>query len=91
MLIIDKILLPVDFDFPNASGLMARQAAVLARHFHSSIVMLHVIVPPSSLAYALSGGYVPAHILEQARSSAERSEQATQPNTRTNSLSTEFS
>jgi nucleotide-binding universal stress UspA family protein len=67
MLIIDKILLPVDFDFPDGSMRMGRQAAVLARHFHSSIVMLHVIVPPSALAYTLSGGYVPAHVLERAR------------------------
>jgi hypothetical protein len=49
MLIIDKILLPVDFDFPDGLMRMGRQAAVLARHFHSSIVMLHVIVPPARL------------------------------------------
>jgi len=67
MLTINRIVLPVDFDFPEGSLHVGQQAAVLARHFHSSIVMLHVIVPPSSLAYTLSGGYVPAQVLESAR------------------------
>lgn len=37
---IKKILLPVDF--PNASFPVIHQAAILARRFHSEIVMLHV-------------------------------------------------
>jgi len=41
MLNIQKILLPVDF--PNASFLVVRQAAILARHFHSEIAILHVV------------------------------------------------
>jgi len=40
MLNIQKILLPVDF--PNTSLRVVHQAATLARHFHSKIVMLHV-------------------------------------------------
>jgi nucleotide-binding universal stress UspA family protein len=41
MLNIRKILLPVDF--PNPSLPVIHQAATLARHFHSEIVMLHVV------------------------------------------------
>jgi nucleotide-binding universal stress UspA family protein len=41
MLNIKKILLPVDF--PNTSLPVIHQAATLARHFHSEIVMLHVM------------------------------------------------
>ncbi|MGO9016648.1 MAG: universal stress protein [Dissulfurispiraceae bacterium] len=41
MLNIKKILLPVDF--PNISLRVIHQAAALARHFHSEIVMLHVV------------------------------------------------
>jgi nucleotide-binding universal stress UspA family protein len=40
MVNIKKILLPVDF--PNTSLRVIHQAATLARHFHSEIVMLHV-------------------------------------------------
>ncbi len=40
MLNIKKILLPVDF--PNTSLGVIHQAATLAHHFHSEIVMLHV-------------------------------------------------
>jgi len=45
---IKKILLPVDF--PNASLRVIHQAAALARHFHSEIVMLHVVSPRSHAA-----------------------------------------
>jgi nucleotide-binding universal stress UspA family protein len=48
MLNIKKILLPVDF--PNASLRVIHQAATLARHFHSEIVMLHVVTPRSHAA-----------------------------------------
>jgi nucleotide-binding universal stress UspA family protein len=41
MLSIRKILLPVDF--PNPSLGVVHQAAMLAHHFHSEIVMLHVV------------------------------------------------
>ncbi len=48
MLNIKKILLPVDF--PNASLRVVHQAATLARHFHSEIVMLHVVTARSHAA-----------------------------------------
>lgn len=41
MLNIKRILLPVDF--PNASLRVVHQAATLAHHFHSEIVLLHVV------------------------------------------------
>jgi nucleotide-binding universal stress UspA family protein len=43
MLNIKKILLPVDI--PISSLGVIHQAAILARHFHSEIVMLHVATP----------------------------------------------
>jgi nucleotide-binding universal stress UspA family protein len=48
MLNIKKILLPVDF--PNTSLRVVHQAAALARHFHSEIVMLHVVTMLSHIA-----------------------------------------
>ncbi|MGD0007474.1 MAG: universal stress protein [Terriglobia bacterium] len=48
MLNIKKILLPVDF--PVASLDVIHQAATLARHFHSEIVMLHVVTARSHAA-----------------------------------------
>jgi nucleotide-binding universal stress UspA family protein len=48
MLSIKKILLPVDF--PNASLRVVHQAATLAHHFQSEIVMLHVVTAKSRAA-----------------------------------------
>jgi len=48
MLNIRKILLPVDF--PVASFGLAHQAATLAHHFNSEIVLLHVMTPRSHAA-----------------------------------------
>jgi nucleotide-binding universal stress UspA family protein len=48
MLDIKKILLPVDF--PNTSLPVVHQAATLAHHFHSEIVMLHVVTAQSHTA-----------------------------------------
>jgi nucleotide-binding universal stress UspA family protein len=48
MVSIKKILLPVDF--PLASLRVIHQAATLARHFHSEILILHVITPKSHAA-----------------------------------------
>jgi nucleotide-binding universal stress UspA family protein len=48
MLDIKKILLPVDF--PNASLAVLQEAATLARHFRSELVMLHVATPLSHAA-----------------------------------------
>jgi len=45
---IKKILLPVDF--PNASLSLISQAATLARHFRSELVMLHVVTALSHAA-----------------------------------------
>jgi hypothetical protein len=48
MLNIKKILLPVDI--PIASLDVIHQAAALARHFYSEIVMLHVVTAQSHAA-----------------------------------------
>lgn len=48
MLNIKKILLPADF--PITSLDVVHQAAILARHFHSEIVMLHVVTALSHAA-----------------------------------------
>jgi nucleotide-binding universal stress UspA family protein len=48
MLNIKKILLPVDF--PNASLRVLHQAAMLARHFQSEIVLLYVVSVESQAA-----------------------------------------
>ena len=48
MLNIKKILLPIDF--PNTWLPVVHQAATLAHHFHSEIVMLHVVTAQSHAA-----------------------------------------
>jgi nucleotide-binding universal stress UspA family protein len=48
MLSIKKILLPVDF--PNTSLRIIHQAATLAHHFHSEIVILHAVTAESHAA-----------------------------------------
>jgi nucleotide-binding universal stress UspA family protein len=48
MLNVRKILLPVDF--PNTLLRVVHQAATLAHHFHSEIVMLHVVTAQSHAA-----------------------------------------
>jgi nucleotide-binding universal stress UspA family protein len=48
MLNIKKIILPVDF--PNPSLRVVHQATTLANHFHSEIVMLHVVTALSHTA-----------------------------------------
>jgi len=60
MLKIGRILLPVDFLGPSKH--VVHQAAVLARHFHSEIVMLHVVTPLSYSAGLIEGNYVPANL-----------------------------
>jgi nucleotide-binding universal stress UspA family protein len=55
----NKILLPVDV--PDAKLKTVRQAAFLARHFHSEVILLHVVAPMSypvgilEIGYELSG------------------------------------
>ena len=51
----NKILLPVDF--PNSELRVVRQAAFLARHFHSQIILLHVVTPQSYPVGILELGY----------------------------------
>ena len=59
-MLMDKILLPVEFPITSLS--VVRQAAFLARHFHSEIILLHVVAPMSypvgmiELGYELTGG-----------------------------------
>jgi nucleotide-binding universal stress UspA family protein len=60
MLKIDRILLPIDFQ--DSSKHVVHQVAALARHFHSEIVMLHVVTPLSYSAAMLEGNYVPANL-----------------------------
>jgi nucleotide-binding universal stress UspA family protein len=62
MFTIEKILLPVDFQ--EVSKPLIHQAAVLARHFHSEIVILHVLTPLSFAAGMLEGSYVPSSITD---------------------------
>ncbi|MBZ5698680.1 MAG: universal stress protein [Acidobacteriia bacterium] len=60
MLKIARILLPIDFQ--DSSKRVVHQAATLARHFHSEIVMLHVVTPLSYSAAMIEGSYVPANL-----------------------------
>ena len=54
MLKINKILLPVDF--PNTSLHVIQQAATLARHFHSEVLMMHALTAQSHLAGVPASG-----------------------------------
>ncbi len=47
MLNFKKLLLPLDLEEPSLEAI--RQAAMVARHFHSEIVILHTMRPPSHL------------------------------------------
>ena len=77
MLNIKKILLPVDF--PLASLGVIHQAATLARHFHSEIVMLHVVTAQSHAAGVpedsreLAGWDLLAAIIRQAQKQQDQS------------------
>ena len=77
MLNIKKILLPVDI--PIASLGVIHQAATLARHFHSEIVMLHVVTAQSLAADVpedrreLAGGDLLAAIIRQAQKQQDSS------------------
>jgi nucleotide-binding universal stress UspA family protein len=56
------ILLPIDFSPP--SGVAAKRAAVLARHFHSNVTLLHVNgmatqIPTPDMESGLSGWEIP--------------------------------
>ncbi len=77
MLTIQRILLPVDF--PNASLRVIHQAATLAHHFHSEIVMLHVATAQKHAARVpkdgpeFAGSDVFAEIVREAEKTGDRS------------------
>ncbi len=54
-MLMNKILLPIDV--PNISLGVVHQAAFLARHFHSEIILLHVVTPLSYPAGMLESGH----------------------------------
>ncbi len=60
MLKISRILLPIDLQDPSKR--VVHQAAALARHFHSEIVLLHVVTPLSYSASMIEGNYVPVNL-----------------------------
>ncbi len=74
---IKKILLPVDI--PIASLGVIHQAATLARHFHSEIVMLHVVTAESHAAGVpengpeFAGWDMVAEIIREAEKNQDRS------------------
>lgn len=51
----NKILLPVEF--PNPRPRLVQQAAFLARHFHSAILLLHVVTPLTYPGGVLESGH----------------------------------
>jgi nucleotide-binding universal stress UspA family protein len=57
-----KILLPVDLSERSLDA--ARQAEVLARHFHSDVTVLHVVDPQEQKTGRFEPGGVKAHELE---------------------------
>ena len=73
----NKILLPVDF--PNTEPRVVHQAAFLARHFHSEIMLLHVVTPLSYPAGVLESGHeitardLHAGIIKQAQKDLDQS------------------
>ena len=62
MLNIKKILIPMDLQEINLTLVVLRQAALLARHFHSEIILLNVVKPWTYIA----GHEAAREILEQA-------------------------
>lgn len=80
MLNINTILLPVDL--PLASFSILHQAAILARHFHSDIVMLHVINEDTNAArrpvhqIELADGDLRAEAIREGREQGQRLDHA---------------
>jgi nucleotide-binding universal stress UspA family protein len=58
-----KLLLPVDLSERSLDA--ARQAEVLARHFHSDVTVLHVVDPHEQEPGRFEPGGVKAHELER--------------------------
>lgn len=61
MLSVKKILLPMDLEETVLPVVVVRQAAALAHHFHSEILLLHVVRP---LTY-IAGGNTARELIEQ--------------------------
>jgi nucleotide-binding universal stress UspA family protein len=66
-------------DFPNISVGVVHEAAFLARHFHSEIILLHVVTPMSYPAGMLEAGHevtardLHAEIVKQAQNNLDQS------------------
>jgi nucleotide-binding universal stress UspA family protein len=75
-MLMNKILLPIDFS--NTSLRVVHQAAFLARHFHSEIILLHVVAPMSypvgilEIGYELTGD-LHAEIMKRAQRDLDQS------------------
>jgi nucleotide-binding universal stress UspA family protein len=75
-MLMNKILLPVDFS--STSLRVVHQAAFLARHFHSEIILLHVVAPMSypvgilEIGYELTGD-LHAEIMKRAQRDLDQS------------------
>jgi nucleotide-binding universal stress UspA family protein len=74
---LNKILLPIDL--PNIQPRVVHQAAFLARHFHSEIILLHVVAPLSFPAGMLASGHeltardLHAEIIKRAQTELDQS------------------
>ncbi len=71
MLNIQKILLPVDF--PNTWLPVIHQAATLAHHFHSEIVMLQVVTAQTGVGPEIAGWDMLAEIVREAEKNQDQS------------------
>jgi nucleotide-binding universal stress UspA family protein len=69
MLPIARILLPVDFS--GRASHAARFAIPVAEHFHSEVILLHVLPPVYAFSSVEMGGAVLANFNEERRKSAE--------------------
>jgi len=76
-MLMNKILLPVEL--PHAERRVVQQAAFLARHFHSELLLLHVVTPLSYPAGALESGHeirakdLHAEIIKRAQNDLDQS------------------
>jgi nucleotide-binding universal stress UspA family protein len=79
-MLMNKILLPVDL--PNIQLRVVHQAAFLARHFHSEIILLHVVTPLSYPAGVLESGHelmardLQAEVIKRAQTDLDQSLQS---------------
>src|SRR5512139_353535 len=65
---ITNILLPTDFSLRSAVA--ARYAAVIVRHFHSKLTLLHVL-PPLNVAFESLGGVSAEDVLTRQKEQVE--------------------